>query len=103
MAWMLQGKKNPDFLGASGCKTDLKSEIEVIGLSGAIPMTSKPCDVTSCVPTWADIERPTEIKWKVETLSDGKGEPDRVEVELQYFDMAYVTSQVTEAAMDNYD
>jgi len=100
MAWMLQGKKNPDFLGASGCKTDIKSEIEVIGLSGTIPMTSKPCDVTSCVPTWSDIERPTEIKWKVETLSDGKGEPDRVEVELQYFDMAYVT-QVTESAMDS--
>ena len=34
MAWMLQGKKNPDFLGAKGCKTDLKSEIEVIGIDG---------------------------------------------------------------------
>ncbi len=100
MAWMLQGKKNPDFLGAKGCKTDLKSEIEVIGIDGkAEPMTSKPCDTVSCVPTWTDLERPKEITWKAQTISDGSGASDKIEIDLQYFDLAYVT-QVTEAAMN---
>ena len=100
MAWMLQGKKNPDFLGAKGCKTDLKSEIKVIGVDGkAEPMTSKPCDTVSCVPTWTDLERPKEIVWKAQTISDGSGASDKIEIDLQYFDLAYVT-QVTEAAMN---
>ena len=99
MAWMLEGKKGADFLGAKGCKTSLKSKIEVIGLNGAISATGFPSDEKSTVPTWTDIERPQEIKWEVETISDGKGASDKFEIDLQVFDMLYVSS-VTDAAMD---
>lgn len=99
MAWMLKGKKEPDFIGAKGCKTSLNSKIEVIGLGGAIEPTSNASDATITIPSWIDIDRPQEIKWEVETLSDGKGASDKVEIELQVFDMVYVSS-VTDAAMD---
>jgi len=99
MAWMLQGKKDENYMGAKGCKTSLNSKIEVIGLSGAVSPTSFPSDESSTVPTWTDIERPQEIQWEVETISDGKGASDKFEIELQVFDMVYVSS-VTDAAMD---
>ena len=99
MAWMLKGKTGADYSGAKGCKTSLNSKIEVIGLSGEIAPTSFPSDEISTIPTWTDIERPQEIQWEVETISDGKGASDKFEIELQVFDMVYVSS-ITDAAMD---
>ena len=99
MAWMLQGKKTENYMGAKGCKTSLNSKIEVIGLSGAVSPTGFPSDESSTIPTWTDIERPQEIKWEVETVSDRKGASDKFEIELQVFDMVYVSS-ITDAAMN---
>lgn len=100
MVWMINGKKQADYLGAKGCKTSLKSSAQVIGLNGkSITPTAIDESDIAIVPTWKNLEQFKEIRWEAQTLSDKKPVSDRIEVELQLFDMVYVTS-VTNAAMD---
>ena len=98
--WMQNGMKDPMWVSHPECKTALKSSLYVVTPDGkeTRPQTINQ-DATLTVPTWGNVDSIKELHYEVQTLSDGKGANDRINLELQMFDLVYV-AQVTDEAMN---
>ena len=99
MGFMLNGKPNAQWVG-SGCRANLKSSLKITTPLGSnVNNTSK----IGAIPQWANISKESKLDWEIQTLSDKVGKADRVNLELQSFDMIYVsalTSQILATMSD---
>jgi hypothetical protein len=99
MGFMLNGNPNAQWVGG-GCRANLKSSLKITSPLGSnLNNTSK----IGAIPQWANISAESKLDWEIQTLSDKVGKADRVNIELQSFDMIYVselTSQILATMSD---
>ena len=90
---------NPQWVG-DACRANLSTGIIIKSPSDkTVQMSSKKTDMA----IWDEIPPNSTIEYNILTKSDGKGMSDRVNVELQIFDMVYIgeiTNQILDTLSD---
>jgi len=91
-SWKQSGNKKSSY-SAKGpdCLNNLKTNVEIIGPdSKSIPVTTTEQEETGPLPTWGNIPEGSKIKWEALTENDGKGQSDRLNIDLTVLDGNYV-------------
>ena len=82
------------------CKTNLKTTVRLIGPDGKkITATSIEQTEDGTIPTWENLPEGSKIEWEALTESDGKGESDRLSIEIYALDMNYI-ARITDEVMN---
>ena len=117
--WKQQGAKKVSYEPASPeCTTNFQTNATIIGPDGKeITPSSIEQDEYGVIPSWSNIPEGSKIVWECRTLSgigsssavsdiwekedaDKVGKPDRVSIDLQALDLAYVT-KITDDVINN--
>jgi hypothetical protein len=83
--------------GSLACKTDFKSKVRLVTPSGSSPNYKTGSNDGDKVAFWEEVPPGSKIEWEVTTYADKqKVASDRVQMELTYLDVQYITRLVDE-------
>jgi len=95
-SWKQSGNKKSSYEAKDpDCYNNLKTNVEIIGPdSKSIPVTTTEQEETGPLPTWTNIPEGCKIKWEALTENDGKGQSDRLNIDLTVLDGNYVAKVI---------
>jgi hypothetical protein len=101
-SWKQSGNKNTEYSANDpDCFNTLKTNVELIGPdSKSISVSETEQSDDGPVPTWMNIPEGSKIKWEALTETDGKGQSDRLNLELTVMDGPYV-AKITDDVLNN--
>jgi len=81
--------------GELACKTDFESKVRIVTPAGSSPSYRTGSNDGDQVAFWSDVPPGSKVEWEVITYADKKKRAsDRVQLELTYLDVAYITRLV---------
>lgn len=81
--------------GSLACKTDFESKVRIVTPAGSSPSYQTGSNDGDQVAFWSDVPPGSKVEWEVITYADEqKRASDRVQLEMTYLDVAYITRLV---------